>query len=106
MFNEPTFGIQKPVAVGVEVGYSSTKYAFMRDGEVSTGSFPSISVRSPQTALTAGMEGIGVREADLRIDLEGGETFMVDTLDSEVVSTSTTRSENDDFATTEEYRTL
>ncbi|BCG02624.1 hypothetical protein PPGU19_071920 (plasmid) [Paraburkholderia sp. PGU19] len=106
MFNEPTFGIQKPVAVGVDVGYSSTKYAFMRDGEVSTGSFPSISVRSPQTALTAGMEGIGVREADLRIDLEGGETFMVDTLDSEVVSTSTTRSENDDFATTEEYRTL
>jgi plasmid segregation protein ParM len=106
MFNEPTFGMKKPVVIGVDTGYSSTKYAFVSDGEVTTGSFPSISVRAPQTALTAGMEEIGAREADIRIVLEGGETFMVDTLDSEVVSTSTTRSENDDFATTKEYRTL
>jgi hypothetical protein len=56
MFNEPTFGIQKPVAVAVDVGYALPKYTFMRDGEVSTGSFPSISVRAPQTALTADQE--------------------------------------------------
>jgi hypothetical protein len=56
MFKEPTFGIQEPVAVAVDVGYAMPKFAFMRDGEVSTRSFPSMSVRASQTALTANQE--------------------------------------------------
>lgn len=105
MFNEPTFVAQKPVVLGIDVGYSATKYAFVRNGHISTGSFPSICLRAPHTAFASGIEGIGMRETDVKIDI-GGVTYLVDTLDSEVVSTSTIRCENDDFATTDEYCAL
>ncbi|MGT2469564.1 hypothetical protein [Paraburkholderia terrae] len=68
MFNEPSFHNQ-PGEVGLDVGYLSTKYALRRDGKIVTGSFPSLALRASGAAIFSGLESIGAREADLRIEI-------------------------------------
>jgi plasmid segregation protein ParM len=101
---EPSFS-QQPIAIGVDGGYSFTKYAFMQDGRIVTGSIPSVARRASGIALGSMIDGVGAREADLQIDVKG-VTYLVDTSDSEVVASSVIRSETDDFPQTDEYVAL
>ncbi|NVH76112.1 hypothetical protein FSB08_27195 [Paraburkholderia sp. JPY432] len=104
MYIEPAF-INKPVALGIDVGYSSTKFSFMENGEIVTGSFPSIALRGSRTGFGSAMESMGVREADLHIEI-GGSVYLINTSEPEIITSSAIRTENDEFPTTEEYAAL
>ncbi|SDH56259.1 plasmid segregation protein ParM [Paraburkholderia steynii] len=104
MFNEPSFHNQ-PGEVGLDVGYLSTKYALRRDGKIVTGSFPSLALRASGVAIFSGLESIGAREADLRIEI-GDASYLVNTSEVEVVSSSVIRTENDQYPITDEHDAL
>src|SRR5471030_2387238 len=105
MFNEPAFLVKKPVVLGIDVGYSSTKSAHMNDETIVTASFPSVATRAPRAAFISSTEGLGAREADIKINVNG-VVFTVDTADTDVVESSVIRTENDDFPITDEHFAL
>jgi plasmid segregation protein ParM len=74
----------------------------MKDGQLITGSFPSVATPVLQSALMTEAAGIGIREADIRVNIDGIQ-FQVDTQGTDVVESSVTRSENDDFPITDEH---
>ena len=68
MFNEPKFYDQSK-AFGLDIGYLFTKYAVRIGENIITGSFPSVALRASGSALVSGLEGLGAREADLKIEI-------------------------------------
>jgi len=104
MFVEPTF-VTKRVPVSVDVGHSATKFALMDRGTIRTGSFPSVALRSSDTQAISSAEGIGVRESDLAIEVDGIK-YLVDTAEDEMVAGSIVRTELDSFPTSAEYQAL
>jgi plasmid segregation protein ParM len=105
MFIEPAFLPKEPVVLGIDVGYSATKMAYTNDGTIVTATFASVATRTPRNAFMSGMEGLGAREADVKVSVNG-VSFAVDTSNVDVVESSVTRTENDDFATTDEHYAL
>jgi plasmid segregation protein ParM len=104
MLNEPRF-YEQSEAFGLDVGYMSTKYAYRHGEKIVTGSFPSVALRASGSALVSGLVGLGAREADLRIEIDG-VSYLVNTLEHEVVSSSVVRTENDEFPVTKEHEAL
>ncbi|CAB3800468.1 hypothetical protein LMG28614_05183 [Paraburkholderia ultramafica] len=104
MFNEPVFS-KSTIALGLDLGFGHTKYAFLNEGGIRTGSFPSIAIRSAGTDLASVVEGIGARDADLKVEVSG-ITYVIDTSESQSVASSVIRTENDNFPSTGEYAAL
>lgn len=104
MRTDPSF-TNRSTTLGVDVGYSFTKYAFMHDGKITTGSMPSVARRFAETTFESSLEAVGAREADLQIEVNGMK-YLVDTTDAEVVPSSIIRTETDDFPTSNEYYAL
>jgi len=105
MLIEPSFVVKEPVALGLDVGFSSTKSAHVDNGAIVTRSFPSVAARPSRADFISGMGGLGVRESDVKV-LVNGVSFIVDTSDSDVVESSVIRTENDDFPITNEHYAL
>jgi plasmid segregation protein ParM len=103
MFNEPKFYDQSK-AFGLDIGYLFTKYAVRIGENIITGSFPSVALRASGSALVSGLESLGAREADLKIEI-GDVSYLINTSD-ELVSSSVVRTENDSFPSTDEHDAL
>jgi plasmid segregation protein ParM len=71
MFSEPAFLVKTPIVRSIDVGYSSTKFAHTNDGTIVTASFASVATRAPRAAFISSTEGLGAREADIKINING-----------------------------------
>ncbi|MEX3952804.1 hypothetical protein AB4Y40_34245 [Paraburkholderia sp. EG287B] len=107
LFIEPTI-TSDAACMGVDPGYSALKAAVCgmsgRD-QIRTVSFPSVVTRATDTRLASSLQGIDDRKTEREITVDG-ITYVVDTSDVEPVSSSTIRTELDDFPRTAEYTSL
>lgn len=88
-----------------DVGYFSVKSAYRLRGSIETFSFPSICTRATREALRSSAEHLG--ESTDRVDVNvGGTTYAVNTGQAVLPSSSTLRTEVDDFPRSEKYRAL
>ncbi|WP_154671470.1 ParM/StbA family protein [Paraburkholderia mimosarum] len=91
--------------MGIDVGYKAVKAACADGSHVKTFSFPSVVAPAADALLNSSIQAIGSRKSELEIKV-GGATFVVDTCETEPVSSSVMRTELDEFPRTEEYAAL
>jgi plasmid segregation protein ParM len=101
---EPTMKAT-PAALGVDVGYSSTKIAWLADGHVVTSSFPSLAERAGDTRSEFHLPGLAMQGSRHLIEVCGAR-FFVDTTDAAPTQNVSGRTRLDQFSMTHEYAAL
>jgi len=94
-----------PAALGVDVGYSATKVAWLVDGQVVTSSFPSIAERAADSRAELELPGLAAQGSGCLIDVDSVR-FFINTTDAVPTHNVSGRTRLDQFCLSREYIAL